>query len=219
MGWVILAVLGIAGLAVLFIILTDGRYFGKRLMYWVYDRVGPAMFGARSEAERWHAMADALQLRGGESILDVGTATGDLPLTIAALPNFHGQVTGVDWSPQMIAQAQAEASQRGLGDRARFQVVDVRKPLPYSDGEFDAVFCLGLLETWPHPERILAEMARVTNPSGALVVSLYRGWASRSVALSFDWYQHHLAALGFEDLRVAPCRRDQDVVIARQSAP
>jgi hypothetical protein len=44
MGWIIALGLSVAGLmAVLFVLLTDGRYFGKRLIYWVYDRVGPAI--------------------------------------------------------------------------------------------------------------------------------------------------------------------------------
>ena len=219
MGWIVLTVLGIAGFAVLFIILTDGRYFGKWLMHWVYDRFGPAMFGAHSEAERWRTLAETLQLRGDEAILDVGTATGDLPLTIAGLPDFRGQVTGVDWSPRMMAAAEAEAARRGLSDRARFEVVDVREPLPYPDGAFDVGFCLGLLETWPRPERILTELARLLKPDGALVVSLNRGWSSKSIALSLDWYRRHLAALGFEDLEVAPCRQNQDVVIARRRTP
>jgi hypothetical protein len=30
--------LGMLVLIVRFTLLTDGRYFGKRLMYWVYDR-------------------------------------------------------------------------------------------------------------------------------------------------------------------------------------
>ena len=103
MGWGILVILGTAGLAVLFVMLTDGRYFGKGLMRWVYDRVGPAMFAARSEAEQWRRLVQKLRLGGDERILDVGTAVGDLPLTLAAMPGFRGQVVGVDWSQKMIA--------------------------------------------------------------------------------------------------------------------
>lgn len=215
MGQVILVILGIGGLVTLFIILTDGRYFGKKLIYWVYDRFGSRMFSTRSEADRWRNLAHTLELQGNESILDVGTAIGDLPLTIASMPNFYGRVTGIDWSPRMVAAAQAEARRRGLSDRTRFQVVDVREALPYDHDEFDVIFCLGLLETWPQPERILTELARVLKPNGIVVASLYRGWAARNTALSLDWYQHHLTALGLEDLQVAPCRPNQDVVIAR----
>jgi SAM-dependent methyltransferase len=215
MPWILLVTVLILLFLVAFVLVTDGRYFGKRLTYWVYDRFGPAIFGARSEAGQWRELVESLQLRGDESILDVGTAVGDLPLTIAGMAGFHGHVTGIDWSPRMMAAAHAEAGRRGLGSHATFQVADVREPLPFDAGQFDVVFCLGLLETLPHPERILRELRRVLKPEGALVLSLYRGGAAWSVALGLDWYREHLAALGLRDLQVVSCRRHHDVVLAR----
>ena len=215
MLWLLLVAVLIFLFLVAFVLVTDGRYFGKRLTYWVYNRFGPAIFGVRSEAGLWQELAAEVQLRGDESILDVGTAVGDLPLTIAGMASFHGHVTGVDWSPRMMAAAQAEAGRRGLGDRATFQVADVRAPLPFDAGQFDVVFCLGLLETLPRPERTLRELKRVLKPEGALVLSLYRGGAAWSVALGLDWYREHLGALGLRDLQVVSCRRHHDVVIAR----
>ena len=213
-GWVILIILGITALATLFVVLTDGRYVGKRLTRWIYDRFGPAIFGAHSEAQRWRALAETLQLCGGETILDVGTAIGDLPLTIATMPAFHGRALGVDWSPRMMAVAQGEARRLGLNSRVQFCVADVREPFPFGSGGFDVVFCLGLLETLPHPESVLGELKRVLTPDGVLVLSLYRGWAASNTALGLDWYQGHLSALEAWDLQVVPCRRNQEVVIA-----
>lgn len=218
MGWMILIILGIAGLVVLFVVLTDAHYFGKRLMWWVYDRAGPAMFGAQSEAEQWRRLIGKLGLRGDERVLDVGTAVGDLPLTLAGMPGFRGQVFGVDWSQRMMATATEEAKRRGFPGRVEFQVVDVRSGLPFGDRAFDVVFCLGLLETLPRPEQILSELRRVLVPHGIMVLSLYRqGWSSRIVALSLEWYERHLSALGLGGVEVASCRRSQDVVIARFS--
>ncbi len=219
MGWIIVIILGVVGLVVLFILITDGRYFGKRLMRWVYDRLGPAIFGAQSEAERWHRLVDKLQLQREEKILDVGTAVGNLPLTIAAMPGFHGRVVGVDWSQRMIAEAVEEAERRGLSEQATFRVADLRHGLPFADASFDVLFCLGMLETLPQPEQHLRELRRVLAPRGIMVLSLYQhGWSSRIAALSLAWYEEHLARLGLESVEVAPCRTSHDVVIAR-SAP
>ena len=216
MGWMILIIVGMAGLVVLFVVLTDGRYFGKGLMQWVYDHAGPVMFAARSEAERWRTLIEKLQLRGDEKVLDVGTAVGDLPLTLTAMPSFRGQAVGVDWSQRMIATAQAEAKRRELDGRVKFQVADIREGLPFGDREFDVVFCFGLLETMPRPEQILRELGRVLVPNGIMVLSLYRqGGSSRIVTLRLEWYEEHLAALGLGEVEVAPCRRSQDVMIAR----
>ena len=215
MRLIALLVASLALFYVLLAILTDGRYFGKWLMHWVYDRIGPSIFKARSESGQWLELVEGLELRGDEMILDVGTANGDLPLTIATVPGFHGQVTGVDWSKQMMAVARKEALERSIADRVNFQVADVRDGLPFDESKFDVIFCLGLLETLPQPEQILKEFKRVLTADGVMVLSLYKGWSATSVALSYDWYERHLTALGFQELRIAPCRRSQDVVIAR----
>ena len=216
MWWIILLGLGVAVfLAVLFVLVTDGRYFGKRLTYWVYNSVGPAVFSARSETEQWLALLRSIGLHGDESILDVGTATGGLPLSIASMPDFQGRVVGVDWSPKMMEAARREARRRGVEGRARFEAVDVRKGLPFAAGEFDVVFCLGLLETLPGPERVLEELRRVLKPDGVMVLSLYRGWTARSAALSLEWYKQHLDMLGLDELKVLPCRGHHDAVVAR----
>ncbi len=214
MEWVLVVAAIVLG-AALFAVLTDGRYFGKPLVRWLYDRIGPAVFGRTSEAGRWAELAERVGLRGDEAVLDVGTAVGDLPLSIAGLEGFAGRVVGADWSPRMMAAANAEAADRGLAHRATFEAHDARQPLPFADGEFDVVFCLGLLETLPRPEELMRELVRVRRPGGALVVSLYQGWSARTVALSLDWYREQLASLGIEQLQVAPCRHHHDVVIAR----
>lgn len=216
MGWTVLLALVIAGLIIiLFVLLTDGRYFGKRLMYWVYDRVGPVVFSARSEVEQWRSLARSIGLQGNERVLDVGTAVGDLPLSIASMLGFQGQIVGIDWSPRMIEVAREEASSRGLGDRVRFEAVDVREGLPFAGGEFDVVICLGLLETLPRPERVLEELRHVLRVDGIMVLSLYRGWTARNAALSLEWYEKHLDGLGADELKVVPFRAHHDVVIAR----
>jgi ubiquinone/menaquinone biosynthesis C-methylase UbiE len=217
MVWLVIVALVLIVLIPLFVLVTDGRYFGKPLIRWIYDRFGPFLFGSRSEAARWRDLAQRLDLRGDEAILDVGTAVGDLPLTLAGLPGFRGHAWGVDWSPRMMAAAQAEAQQRTLGDRVTFQVVDVRESLPFEMGQFDVVCCIGLLETWSQPEQILAELGRVLKPDGALVLSLYRGWSSWGAHLSRDWYTRHCAALGYDHLHVIPSRRSQELVIARRA--
>ncbi len=148
--WLATAALVLLGLLLAFVLATDGRYIGRGLMHFAYDRVGAAAFGSRSEGDRWRAWASWIPLRGGEAVLDVGTAVGDLPLTIAALPNFHGRVVGIDRSPRMIAAATAEAGRRRLGHRAAFLVADASEPLPFDDAEFDVVSRLRLLEAVPN---------------------------------------------------------------------
>ena len=98
-------------LYLLIAIFTDGRYFGKWLIHWIYDSIGPGIFKIRSDATRWQRLFKELRLRGDERILDVGTAIGDLPLTIATFRSFHGKITGIDWSKPMISTARKRAAE------------------------------------------------------------------------------------------------------------
>jgi SAM-dependent methyltransferase len=58
----------------------------------------------------------------GRSLLDVGCGAGDLAL--AALERGATRVTGIDLGTGAIATARALAEERGLVDRARFEVGD-----------------------------------------------------------------------------------------------
>jgi len=51
-----------------------------------------------------------------------------------------------------------------------------------------------------------------------MILSLYRGWSALGAALSLEWYRRHLAAAGLGNIQVLPCRRNQDVVVARLGA-
>lgn len=200
----------------LFILVTDGRYFGKRLMYRVYDRLGPTIFAVRHEKGRWRELARQIGLSGEERSLDVGTALGDLPLTLATMPGFRGDFVGVDWSPSMMAAAKTRTESR-LEKHVTFIVADMRQGLPLAAGAFDLVLCLGLLETLPRPGQALGELVRVAAPGGRLVLSLYRGRAALVGGLSRKWYERHLAAHECQIEAVLPFRSHHDVLLVRRN--
>ena len=80
-------------------------------------------------------LADLLDLRGDERVLDVATGTGHVALELAArLP--RGRATGVDFSAGMLAQARRKAAARGVAnvDFAEMDMLDLR----FDDGRFDA---------------------------------------------------------------------------------
>ena len=198
-------------LIISFIIFTDGRYFGKWLIFWIYDRFGAAMYGGRDEMARWRQLVGLLDLQGDERILDVGTAVANLPLTLAAQPNFQGHVIGLDWSPKMLATAQ----RRGLSRQVSLLVGDGRRPLPFTSSTFHIITCLETLETLPHPDQILREIIRTLRPDGILVFSHYKGILSHTAALSLDWYQKQLQSYGF-NLQLVEFRPNYDIVIGQR---
>jgi SAM-dependent methyltransferase len=88
-------------------------------------------------------------------VLDVGCGTGE---DTRALP---GRSVGLDASAAMIG----EAARRG-GDFVRGDA----HALPFRDGTFDGCRADRTLQHLVHPERALAELARVTRPGGRVVV-------------------------------------------------
>lgn len=97
-------------------------------------------------------------------VLEVAVGTG---LNLAHYPRGV-QLTGVDWSPSMLAVARRRAEE--LGRRADLQRGDARA-LRFPDGSFDTVVCTFSLCAIQDERAALAEMARVLRPHGLLLLA------------------------------------------------
>ena len=54
--------------------------------------------------------------------------------------------------------------------------------LPFPDGKFDVVFCIGVIQLIPDCAPILKELSRVTKPGGVLLVqTLHKGSVQRTL--------------------------------------
>jgi len=121
----------------------------------------------RTPAERaaWDRILD-LVLPGRRALdaLDVGCGTGFLSFEL--LVRGH-RVTGVDFSPAMIAEARRKAAARAAS--IRFEEGDAEQ-LGFARACFDLVISRHLLWTLAHPELAIDEWIRVLRPGGRLVI-------------------------------------------------
>ncbi|MFY9560937.1 MAG: class I SAM-dependent methyltransferase [Terriglobales bacterium] len=108
-----------------------------------------------------------LNLSSSKTLLDVACGSGGPALRIAQRTDCS--VVGVDVHEQAIATANSVATERGLTERAQFQVADATAQLPFSDGRFDAITCIDAINHLPNRPRVIADWARLLRPGGRLL--------------------------------------------------
>lgn len=82
----------------------------------------PEFYNRAIHLEQRLALEPWLRVSAGTRVLDVGCGVGRWSRLLAAR---GADVTGVDLSPTMIAEAQRRATAEGVADRCRFQVQDL----------------------------------------------------------------------------------------------
>ena len=96
-------------------------------------------------------------------LLEVPVGTGSLTMPVyQTLP--RAEITCLDYSPDMMAQAREKAERLGLKNVA-FEQGDVGA-LPYGDGSFDIVLSLNGFHAFPDKEAAYRETFRVLKPGG-----------------------------------------------------
>ena len=167
-----------------------------------------------------------LELRAGETLLDVACGTGIVVRLAAPMLGSDGQVIGRDLNEAMIEQARRHALSPGSA-RVEFGVSPAA-PLDIDDASVDAVTCQQGLQFFPDPDAALAEMRRCLRPAGRVAIAVWFGieecplWAALEVGLAeqygaeraagirrpFSWpgaeaLSTGLANVGFVDIRLS----------------
>jgi ubiquinone/menaquinone biosynthesis C-methylase UbiE len=122
--------------------------------------VAPLGFTTLTDLRRF---AQALALRPGQALVDVGCGQGGPGLWVAR--ETGATLTGVDVSPVAVEQAATRIAAFGLTGRARFQVGEFAATgLP--DAAFDGAMSADVLWLAPDKPAALREVARILRPGG-----------------------------------------------------
>lgn len=97
-------------------------------------------------------------------VLDIGCGTGSLSVLAAEAGHT---VTGVDFSPAMIALAREKASVQGLS--IDFHVADA-KNLVFPGQAFDVILCRHLLWALSDPAAVLQRWQSLLSPEGQMIL-------------------------------------------------
>lgn len=100
-----------------------------------------------------------------KKIMEIGCEQG---LLTSRIPNGYKELVAVDISSRALADAKKFCK----GKEVKFLRQDGTQHLDYPDNYFDIILCSETLEHVPRYPAMLAEMRRLLNPSGRLVVTV-----------------------------------------------
>src|SRR5262249_42388156 len=116
---------------------------------------------------------DALNLRTGERVLELGCGGGYYTHAAAQFVGPTGRVCAIDVSPDQIAAAQARCAEFAW---VECREADIGAP-PYGNDEFDVVFAVQVLEYLSELDGALRHIHRILRPGGRLIV-VATNWSS-----------------------------------------
>jgi SAM-dependent methyltransferase len=131
----------------------------------------PDFLGAEPSAPARDALA-RFRADGLAELLELGPGQGRDTLLFAS---GGMNVTALDYADAGLRQLTEKAAAAGLAASVITRAGDVRQPLPFADGQFDACYSHMLLSmalTTPELEALMAEVHRVVRPEGLVVYTV-----------------------------------------------
>ena len=132
--------------------------FINRNGYWSYD---------------YRTTSKILQRRNIKNLVDIGCGNG------AFLELFHklspsAKLSGLDLSHEMVMRSRARLPEADI-------VEGDAENMPFEDASFDAVSCHMSVHHHPHPEKSIAEMYRILEKNGTVLINELTGpgWLRR----------------------------------------
>lgn len=119
------------------------------------------------------ALCAAVQLRPGESVLDVACGTGFVTRRLPMLVGPTGRVAGADVNPAMLARAE-QSCPPGID-----WVIGAAADMPLPDNEFDAVLCQQGAQFFPDLVAAMTEARRVGRPGLRFAATV---WAPKELS-------------------------------------
>lgn len=109
------------------------------------------------------------KMKAGDTVLDLGSGSGNDALIARAIVGDTGKVIGVDMTAEMIERARKNAAKFGFTN-VEFRYGDIEN-LPVADASVDVVISNCVINLVPDKSRVYAEIFRVLKPGGRFSIS------------------------------------------------
>ena len=174
-----------------------------------YARVYDIVFGAVLQPGR-KAVLDALKLKPGDRVLEVGVGTGiSLPLYPRDV-----RITGIDISREMLERARARVARAKLTNVEDLLEMDA-EAMSFPDASFDKVVAMYVVSVVPRPAKLLEELHRICRPDGEIFLVNHFQSENRVMGAVERVLGNVSAQIGFDpqvDLRrLVPAAQNGDV--------
>jgi len=165
-------------------------------------------------------------LEPGQSVLDLGAGAGNDLFVARSVVGETGQLTGLDFSVEMLLKAERNRKKLGYANM-RFVQGDIEN-MPLPQNEFDVVLSNCVLNLVPDKKAAFSEIYRVLKPGGHFSISdivlegeisdvvrksaeLYAGCVSG--AIEKEEYLHIVEETGFEEIDI---RKEREIHIPEE---
>ena len=126
----------------------------------------------REQEEHPDAALDAIVIKPGMVVADVGAGTGFMSLRMAKRVGPAGKVYAEDIQPEMLARLRRNAAKAKLANVETVLGTEADPKLPA--GALDLIILVDVYHEFSQPQRMLQHMREALKPDGRLVLLEYR---------------------------------------------
>ena len=151
-----------------------GTYMGRRIAPVMSFEGADWLFRDTREAEEQpERMLDALKIKKGETVADVGAGAGYTSIRIAKRVGPGGSVLATDVQTQMLALLADNARAAGIKNIKPIRSTQLETNLP--EGKVDLALMVDVYHEASNPEALLRGLKKALKPGGRLVLVEFRG--------------------------------------------
>jgi ubiquinone/menaquinone biosynthesis C-methylase UbiE len=126
----------------------------------------------RQQEEDCQALLNALEVKPGQAVCDMGCGNGFYTLELARLVGERGKVLAVDIQPEMLSLLNQRARRAGVKNIEPILGTLIDPKLPADS--LDLILLVDVYHEFSHPEHMLQAMRRALKPTGRLVLVEFR---------------------------------------------